>query len=96
MKYSLRSLMTFSIRDLFWFTVVVALAVGLWIERRKLAMSVERVNKLESDFMELKPGGYELVPTGVSADPTMRRFIDVERTVGPSNSSAPAPNPLKP
>jgi len=29
MKYNLRSLMTFSIRDLFWFTVVVALAVDM-------------------------------------------------------------------
>jgi len=32
MKYNLRSLMTFSIRDLFWFTVVVALAVGWWVD----------------------------------------------------------------
>jgi hypothetical protein len=34
MKYSLRSLMTFSIRHLFWITVVAALAVGWWVERR--------------------------------------------------------------
>ena len=32
MKYSL-SLMTFSIRDLFWLTALVALAVGWWVER---------------------------------------------------------------
>jgi hypothetical protein len=37
MKYSLRSLMTFSIRDLFWMTVVVALAVAWWIDRSRQA-----------------------------------------------------------
>lgn len=43
MKYSLRSLMRFSIRDLFWLTVVVALAVAWFVERRSAAdLSVER------------------------------------------------------
>jgi hypothetical protein len=35
MKYSLRSLMTFSIRDLLWLLVVVALALGWWIDRSR-------------------------------------------------------------
>ena len=35
MKYSLRSLMRFSLRDLFWLTVIFALFVSLWIEQRK-------------------------------------------------------------
>jgi hypothetical protein len=35
MKYSLRNLMKFSIRDLFWLTVVVALAVAWWVEHWK-------------------------------------------------------------
>ena len=34
MKYSLRSLMTFSIRDLFWLMVVVGLGLALWVDRR--------------------------------------------------------------
>jgi len=33
MKYSLRSLMTFSIRDLFWVTVVVAMGVAWLVDR---------------------------------------------------------------
>ena len=35
MKYSLRSLMTFSIRDLFGLTVVVALVVAWWLDRSR-------------------------------------------------------------
>jgi hypothetical protein len=42
MKYSLRSLMTFSIRDLFWLTVVVALAVGWAVDRRSAASDRRR------------------------------------------------------
>ena len=34
MKYCLRSLMTFSIRDLFWLMVVVGLGLALWVDRR--------------------------------------------------------------
>ena len=36
MKYSLRSLMTFSIRDLLWLTIVVALIGGWWVGHRRL------------------------------------------------------------
>jgi hypothetical protein len=37
MKYSLRSLMTFSIRDMLWLTVVVALALALVYTKRPSA-----------------------------------------------------------
>ena len=37
MKYNLRSLMKFSIRDLLLVTVIVALAVGWWVDRSRLA-----------------------------------------------------------
>ena len=36
MKYSLRNLLKFSIRDLLWVTVVVALAVGWSLDRSRL------------------------------------------------------------
>ncbi len=46
MKYSLRSLMTFSIRDLFWLTVVVALAVAWWLDRSSSRKELQRVQLL--------------------------------------------------
>jgi hypothetical protein len=49
MKYSL---MTFSIRDPFWFTVVVALAVGWWVERRA-RLAVQAVQAEERMKQEL-------------------------------------------
>ena len=35
MKYSLRSLMRFSLRDLFWITVVVAVVLGWWVDHMR-------------------------------------------------------------
>jgi hypothetical protein len=43
MKYSLRSLMTFSIRDLLLVTVIVAILVAWWGDRSKLADEVRRL-----------------------------------------------------
>ena len=87
MKYSLRSLMTFSIRDLVWLTVVVALGVGWWIERTRAerlaeeaevmdaaeAILVRRVDKVEKENAQL-----------------WSKFAEMP------NSSAPAPSPPKP
>lgn len=38
------SLHSFSIRDLFWLTAVVALAVGWWVERSNLNSTVTQLN----------------------------------------------------
>jgi hypothetical protein len=84
--------MKFSIRDLLWLTVVVALAVGLWIERRKTAVLTERVSELEQGYMGLKPGSYEIVPLNQTEDSTVKRFMNVEVT---HESQTSAPNPPK-
>lgn len=46
MKYSLRNLMRFSLRDMFWITVAVALVLGWWVDRSRLDSAK---NEVESD-----------------------------------------------
>jgi hypothetical protein len=43
--------MKFSIRDLLWLTVVVALAVGWWVSYRGLQDENSRLKKKEADRM---------------------------------------------
>ena len=82
--------MKFSIRDLLWLTVVVALGVGLWVERLRMDDARKRLEQFEEFHRELKPGEYEIVPIHKPADPTTKRFLSVERKELP-NSSSPAP-----
>jgi hypothetical protein len=49
MRYSLRSLMTFSIRDLLWLTVVVAVLAAWWIDRLRLAAEIDRLGTVVVD-----------------------------------------------
>ena len=49
MKYSLRSLMTFSIRDLFWLTVVIALVVAWWIDRNRATEEARLLSEQASE-----------------------------------------------
>ena len=44
--------MKFSIRDLLWLTVVVALGLGWWVDRGRLLSRVERAEKT-ADFVTL-------------------------------------------
>jgi len=50
--------MKFSIRDLMWLTVVVALAVGWWVEHRRMSAELDLVGlqntQLKSDIVDLK------------------------------------------
>jgi hypothetical protein len=43
MKYSLRSLMTFSIRDLLWLMVVAAILTAWWVDRTNLRAGMRRL-----------------------------------------------------
>ena len=48
MKYSLRSLLTFSIRDLLWLTIVVALALGWWLDRLDKSQLAEKAKHFDA------------------------------------------------
>ena len=71
MKYSLRSLMKFSIRDLLLVTVIVALAVGWWVDHRRQAQLIDRLNdewRFTSTITSLSPG-VEILPSSSAPAP---------------------------
>jgi hypothetical protein len=86
MKYSLRSLMTFSIRDLFWLMVVAAvLAVWSVDHRRQDARLEGSIRRMSKTIKELDDELFWHRPSG---------RVPIK---GPlPKSPAPAPNPPKP
>lgn len=71
--------MKFSIRDLFWLTVVVALAAGWWLDHRLMSLWGHRGVMLD---MEMRARGWTVV------------FMDDgELILEPPNFAAPAQNP---
>jgi hypothetical protein len=58
MKYSLRSLMTFSIRDLFWLTVVIALLLGLWVSHRNYVIRERRLKDEHARNLDKQKADY--------------------------------------
>jgi hypothetical protein len=86
--------MKFSIRDLFLVTLIVALAMGWWVDRSKLRDDA-RTWKQRADGVtrELSRLGYE-VQWLDSQDIVLSITHPVEKVL--PTSSAPAPNPPKP
>ncbi len=60
--------MRFSIRDLLWLTVVVALAVGWWLDRQNLVRELDAIQsgldsqKNRAAVESLFPGSYQTPP----------------------------------
>ena len=74
--------MKYSIRDLFLVTLIVALAVGWWVDRASV------MNELKRERLK----GFVEMP---SEDSTLNRYPGY-RPLPLPDSSAPAPNPPKP
>ena len=97
--------MKFSIRDLLLVTVIVALSLGWWANRRQFATQCEESEK-QRDHALAEAGDWKFKATSLAE--TMRREgwkVDLDRdsaislispTALPPNASAPAPNPPKP
>jgi len=106
MKYSLRSLMTFSIREVFLVTVIVALMLGWWINRQSLLNEFgTELNKrhfvIDSLFNHLTeegyPGEWSLDAVQIDGKEYSRQDWDRQgRSIALPNSSAPALIPPKP
>jgi len=106
MKYSLRSLMTFSIRDLFWLTLVAAILAAWLVNHRLQRGLMKQAEQMRQDaekqrvmadgrFLQakyyLQSKGYVVAESGESRV----AFAD-PRSKGMPIPSAPAPNPPTP
>jgi hypothetical protein len=70
-----------TLRDLFWLTIVVALGVGWWLERRRGAMWEARAEYVRGVFQS--DTGWETHWTGNVAG--FRRENEVPGATGPSS-----------
>jgi len=95
MKYSLRSLMTFSIRDMFWLTVVVALAIGWWLERQRADEAAKEAESSQSLSDALTEQLKNKNPAASIEITVNGRASTTSTGYGLPTSQAPAPNPPK-
>ena len=100
MKYSLRSLMKFSIRDLLWFTAFVAMAVGLVVENgarftaQRHSKALEQV--LEKEGWRVDHDGRDTTVFRINlSEGYVTRNGNVEKVRSSPPSPEPAPKPPK-
>ena len=90
--------MKFSVRDLMFVTVIVALAVGWWLDRanrHKLEIrTAEEIARTKKDRIDVQILEKKLVIARSGLE-SQQRTIEYLKGNLP-NSSAPAPNPTKP
>ena len=92
--------MKFTIRDLFLVTMIVALAVGWWVNRRQFVTQCEKSEQQGVDAT-VEAGDWKFKATSLAK--TMQDGgwkIDMSRDhaiylIGPPDSPAPATNPSK-
>ena len=85
MKYSLRSLIRFSIRDLLWLLTLAAVLTAWLVDRGRLAQVIESQKREQLEEAKRMYGE------------AVRMAAEAQAVINPlPNSSAPAPNPPKP
>jgi hypothetical protein len=73
----LRSLLRFSIRDLFWLTVVAAIAFAWWVDHFRLRqIAAGREKAISLLFKELRPG-YQIQ---TNDDGTVIRLVHIDQS----------------
>ena len=64
--------MKFSVRDLLWLTVVIALGIAWWLDHRRLAAESEAKRKFvefyERDLIQTRSSGFAMPPGRVIPD----------------------------
>ena len=84
--------MKFSIRDLMWFTVVIAILVGAWLERRHLASENALLRKETEGIVE---NAQRAIAEQIQLERREAKRLRTSIETLP-NSTAPAPKPPKP
>lgn len=85
LTYRNRTHLKFSIRDLFWLTALVALALGWWLDRREWAEAYSTKSH-DSEIWEARAGELQ----------NRAEILSERLSAAPVPASAPAANPSKP
>ena len=80
--------MTFSIRDLLWITVVVAMGLGWWIDRTRLATAESERQKAEAAYKESAAIHTQLVEELEKRGVSVSRMRGQTVVVGPDSAMA--------
>jgi hypothetical protein len=84
----------FTIRDLFWLTLVIALVVAWWLDRRSLPrQSATEFNALRERLIDASNRIVEPIQSGATVDPTGALFSGPRQSLVTSRYDVEIPPP---